>query len=153
MAEFGGVRRRSVAMYILDTDHLSLIQRGGAAGQRILSRAAGLKKDELFVTVISYEEQVKGWFKVLSGAKRREETAFGYLGLQQMSQDYCTIAILSFELAAIEQYEKLRVRYRRLGQNDLKIAAIAIQNNGTLLTCNHQDFGQIAELRSENWAS
>ncbi len=138
-------------MYILDTDHLSLIQRGGAAGQQILSRMDHLRKDELFVTVISYEEQVKGWFKALSAAKRREETAFGYLGLQQMSQDYCAIAMLQFDLPAIEQYEKLRVKYRRLGQNDLKIAAISIHHDGTLLTCNQKDFGQISELRSENW--
>lgn len=56
-------------------------------------------------------------------------------------------------LLAIEQYESLRLKYRRLGQNDLKIAAIVIQNNGTLLTCNQKDFGQIEELRSENWTS
>jgi tRNA(fMet)-specific endonuclease VapC len=104
------------------------------------------------VTVISYEEQVKGWFKVLSAAKRREETAFGYLGLQQMSQDYCAIAMLPFDVPAIEQYEQLRVRYRRLGQNDLKIAAIAIHHGGTLLTRNRKDFEQITELQSENWA-
>jgi tRNA(fMet)-specific endonuclease VapC len=139
-------------MYILDTDHLSLIQRGGAAGQQILARMAHLSNDDLFVTVISYEEQVKGWFKVLSTAKSREETAFGYLGLQQMSQDYCAIAMLSFDLPAIAQYEQLRARYRRLGQNDLKIAAIAIHQGGTLLTCNQKDFGQITELQSENWA-
>jgi tRNA(fMet)-specific endonuclease VapC len=139
-------------MYILDTDHLSLIQRGGAAGQQILARMAHLGKDELFVTVVSYEEQVKGWFKVLSAAKCREETAFGYLGLQQMSQDYCTIAMLPFDVPAIEHYEQLRVKYRRLGQNDLKIAAIAIHHAGILLTCNRKDFEQITELQSENWA-
>jgi predicted nucleic acid-binding protein len=98
VAQFGGIRNRAVVMYVLDTDHLSLVQRGGAAGQQILSRMAHLRKDELFVTVISYEEQVKGWFKVLSAAKRREETVFGYLGLQQMSQDYCEIAMLPFDI-------------------------------------------------------
>lgn len=152
MAKLSGIRNRAVEMYILDTDHLSLIQRGGRSGQQILSRVAHLRKDELFVTVISYEEQVKGWFKVLSAAKRRDETAFGYLGLQQMTQDYCAIAMLPFDMPAIEQYEQLRVRYRRLGQNDLKIAAIVIHHHGTLLSCNQKDFGQIAELKSENWA-
>jgi tRNA(fMet)-specific endonuclease VapC len=60
--------------------------------------------------------------------------------------------MLPFDVPAIEQYEQLRVGYRRLGQNDLKIAAIAIHHGGTLLTRNRKDFEQITELQSENWA-
>jgi tRNA(fMet)-specific endonuclease VapC len=70
-----------------------------------------------------------------------------------MSQDYCSIAMLAFDLPAIEQYERLRVKYRRLGQNDLKIAAIVICQGGMLLTRNQKDFGQITELRSEDWSA
>jgi tRNA(fMet)-specific endonuclease VapC len=139
-------------MYVLDTDHISLIQRGGAEGQRILAKLAQFREDEITVTIISYEEQIKGWFKALSAAKRREETAFGYLGLKQTARDFCAIEILSFDLTAIEQYEKLRATYRRLGQNDLKIAAIAIVQNAILLTRNQKDFGQITELNSEDWS-
>ena len=138
-------------MYILDTDHISLIQRGGAEGQRILTKLAHFREDEICVTVITYEEQIKGWLKALSAAKRREDTAFGYLGLKQTARDFCSIDILPFDLAAIEQYEKLRSTYRRLGQNDLKIAAIAIVQDAILLTRNQKDFGQITELRSEDW--
>jgi tRNA(fMet)-specific endonuclease VapC len=34
---------------------------------------------------------------------------------------------------------------------DLKIAAIAITEQATLLTRNHRDFGQITALQSEDW--
>jgi tRNA(fMet)-specific endonuclease VapC len=34
---------------------------------------------------------------------------------------------------------------------DLKIAAIAIANDAILLTRNLKDFGQIEELRAEDW--
>jgi tRNA(fMet)-specific endonuclease VapC len=34
---------------------------------------------------------------------------------------------------------------------DLKIAAIAIANNATLLTRNMSDFSQIKELSAEDW--
>jgi tRNA(fMet)-specific endonuclease VapC len=139
-------------MYIVDTDHLSLIQRGGAEGQCILARFAALHQNELFVTVITYEEQIKGWLKVLSAAKRPEDTAFGYLGLQQTAQDYCKIKMLSFDRASIQQFEQLRSSYRRLGQNDLKIAAIAIVQNAILLTRNQRDFAPIVELCSEDWS-
>ncbi len=139
-------------MYVLDTDHISLIQRGGTEAQRILEKLAHCREDEICVTVITYEEQIKGWLKALSAAKRREDTAFAYLGLKQTARDFCRIDILPFDLAAIEQYEKLRATYRRLGQNDLKIAAIAIVQDAVLLTRNQKDFGQITELKSEDWS-
>ncbi|MDJ1175716.1 hypothetical protein PJF56_21520 [Roseofilum sp. BLCC_M91] len=34
-------------MYILDTDHLSLIQRNGEEGKRILEKLAGMKDVEI----------------------------------------------------------------------------------------------------------
>ncbi len=138
-------------MYVLDTDHISLIQRGGAEGQRILAKLAHFRESEICVTVITYEEQIKGWLKALAAAKRREDIAFGYLGLKQTARDFCAIDILSFDVAAIEQYEKLRTIYRRLGQNDLKIAAIAIVHGAIVVTRNQRDFGQITELKSEDW--
>jgi tRNA(fMet)-specific endonuclease VapC len=47
-------------MYVLDTDHLSLIQRDGDSGRKILNRLSTLPIDVVVTTVISYEEQVKG---------------------------------------------------------------------------------------------
>ncbi|WP_232251409.1 type II toxin-antitoxin system VapC family toxin [Oscillatoria acuminata] len=35
---------------------------------------------------------------------------------------------------------------------DLKIAAISLVQNATLLTCNESDFGIIQELSIENWS-
>jgi tRNA(fMet)-specific endonuclease VapC len=43
-------------MYILDTDHLSLIQRNNQEGKRILSKLASVEEAEVAVTVITYEE-------------------------------------------------------------------------------------------------
>jgi tRNA(fMet)-specific endonuclease VapC len=56
-------------MYVLDTDHLSLIQRNGVSGQKILTRLSMFPTDEVVTTVISYEEQVKGRLLFLSRAK------------------------------------------------------------------------------------
>jgi len=60
-------------MYILDTDHLSLIQRNGLEGKRILTRLAAIEKAEVAVTVVTYEEQVRGRLNVLSRAKTIDE--------------------------------------------------------------------------------
>jgi tRNA(fMet)-specific endonuclease VapC len=59
-------------MYLLDTDHLSLIQRNGAEGKRILAKLATIEAAEVAVTVITYEEQLRGRLSVLSRAKTAE---------------------------------------------------------------------------------
>ena len=139
-------------MYILDTDHLSLIQRNGEDGKRILARLASIANAEVAVTVITYEEQVKGRLSVLARAKTIDEQVFAYRGLQQVAIDYLKIAILPFSHAAALEHQRLRKAYPRLGNMDLKIAAISSTYNALLLTRNKSDFGQILELRIEDWS-
>ena len=139
-------------MYILDTDHLSLIQRNGEDGKRIIARLASIANPEVAVTVITYEEQVKGRLSVLARAKTIDEQVFAYQGLQQVAIDYLKIAILPFSYAAALEHQRLRKAYPRLGNMDLKIAAISSTHNALLLTRNKSDFGQILELRIEDWS-
>ncbi|MBE9077814.1 type II toxin-antitoxin system VapC family toxin [Romeria aff. gracilis LEGE 07310] len=139
-------------MYVLDTDHLSLIQRNGREGKRILARLAIVAAVEVAVTVITYEEQVRGRLSVLSRARNLDEQISAYRGLQKLSNDYRSIMIVPFNLAAGLEHQRLRKAYPRLGNMDLKIAAIAVVNNATLLTRNLSDFSQIAGLKIENWA-
>jgi len=138
-------------MYILDTDHLSLIQRNGQEGKRILTKLAAVEMLEVGVTVITYEEQVRGRLTVLSKAKMLDEQVFAYQGLQQLTTDYQSIVIIPFSRTAALEHQRLRKAYPRIGNMDLRIAAIALTNNAILLTRNESDFGQIVELHTENW--
>jgi tRNA(fMet)-specific endonuclease VapC len=63
------------------------------------------------------------------------------------------IKMFSFDLAAATEFNQLRRLYRRLGAMDLKIAAIAITQEATVLTRNLSDFGQISQLKAEDWSS
>jgi tRNA(fMet)-specific endonuclease VapC len=103
--------------------------------------------------VITYEEQVKGRLSVLARAKTLDEQVFAYQGLQQVAIDYLKITILPFSYAATLEHQRLRKAYPRLGNMDLKIAAISLTNNALLLTRNKSDLGQILELRIEDWSS
>ena len=69
-----------------------------------------------------------------------------------MAKDYCSIPILPFNRTAALEHQRLRKVYPRLGNMDLKIAAIALTTKGILLTRNQSDFGQIIELTIENWS-
>lgn len=140
-------------MYILDTDHLSLIQRNGEAGKQILAKLALLKEPEVAVTVITYEEQVRGRLNVLSRAKTLDEQILGYQGLQRLVLDYQSIEMVAFSQSAAVEHQRLRKAYPRIGNMDLKIAAVALANNAILLTRNISNFGQIAALRTEDWTT
>jgi tRNA(fMet)-specific endonuclease VapC len=140
-------------MYIFDTDHLSLIQRNGQEGKRILAKLAEIEDPEVAVTVITYEEQIRGRLAFLAKAKTLDEQIFAYQGLQQLAINYQAIAIIPFSRASALDHQRLRKAYPRLGNMDLKIAAIALTNNATLVTRNKSDFGQIVELSIDDWST
>lgn len=139
-------------MYILDTDHISFIQRNGKEGKNILARLATLDNPEVAVTIITYEEQVRGRLLFLSKAKTVEQQVYAYQGLEQLVLDYQSIAIVPFNRIAVLEYQRLRKSYPRLGNMDLKIAAITLTNKAILLTRNVSDFRQIRELQVEDWS-
>lgn len=153
MAQVCWVVSQDFIMYILDTDHLSLIQRNGQEGKQILAKLAAIAESEVVVTVITYEEQVRGRLSVLSRAKTLDEQILGYQGLQQLAADYQSIVIISFSHTAAMEHQRLRKAYPRIGNMDLKISAIALTNDAILLTRNVSDFGQIVELRIEDWTT
>ncbi len=66
--------------------------------------------------------------------------------------DFSQFNVLSFdELAAIE-FEK-RAEGVRIGTMDLRIAAIALSHNFTVLTRNTVDFGKVPALKVQDWTT
>jgi len=48
-------------MYLLDTDHLTILDRGGSSAQTLLIKLSQVHPNEIATTIISYEEQTRGW--------------------------------------------------------------------------------------------
>lgn len=117
--------------YLLDTDHISLMDRGGTEGLNIRARLARVPLDDVSASVISAERQ-----------------APIYAQLRRLLRFYCNTPLLAFDGAAVQEFERLRV-----GTMDLKIAAIALAHGATLLTRNLGDFGKIPGLRAEDWSA
>ncbi len=124
-----------------------------ARRKKNFSKTLGRENPAIAVAVITYEEQVRGRLNLVSKVKTLDERIRAYAGLQQISTDYRSIIVIAFDRAAALEHECLRKAYPRLGNMDLKIAAIAIANNATLLTRNYSDFGQITELTTEDWSA
>jgi tRNA(fMet)-specific endonuclease VapC len=141
--------RNDMPLYLLDTDHCSLLQRGNS---NVIARYEETSDDELAVSVVGYEEQFRGWQGLINRAKNSEHLLLAYQSLQETKEFYCGFRMLDFDEKANEFYLDLRQKYRRNGTMDLRIAATALASNAILVTRNTQDFAEIENLKIENWA-
>ena len=134
-------------LFILDTGHLTLLRQSHSAA---VTRAVLVPRDELATTVITFEEQVSGWYTAVRKARDAEKLARAYAGLDEVAQTARVIRILPFSREAIALYLDTKKQHPRLGKMDL---AIALHNRATLVTRNRQDFEPIAGLTLEDWSA
>ncbi|MEL6603006.1 MAG: type II toxin-antitoxin system VapC family toxin [Cyanobacteria bacterium J06614_10] len=138
-------------MYILDTDHLSVLDRGGMASRRLFQRLANVTSEQVVTSIISYEEQMRGWLSFVANAQTVDQQVKAYSRLRKHLTNYCAIPVLEFDYAAAQEFSRLRLLYPRLGTMDLKIAAVALVNQSIVLTRNTRDFEKIADLTIDDW--
>lgn len=135
--------------YVLDTDILTLYQRGNA---KVIRNVQTCPQDLLAVTIISVEEQLSGWYTELRKAKRVDQLAQVYQRMTDAVRFFIRFNILTFAEPAIVRYQGLRATLRRLDKDDLRIAAIVLEGGDTLVTRNVRDFRQVPGLRIEDWS-
>jgi tRNA(fMet)-specific endonuclease VapC len=111
------------------------------------------KSTQVATTIITYEEQMRGWLSYTAKTNIIAEQIAAYQKLERHIANYRKILVLSFDEKAGEVFKDLRKEYPRLGKMDLKIAAITIANQSILLTRNTKDFSQIANLSIEDWTT
>jgi tRNA(fMet)-specific endonuclease VapC len=140
-------------MLVLDTDLLTLIQVGkGDDYKRLAERLEATADQDVCVTIISFEEQMRGWLAQIAKARGDKQIA-AYARLHNLLLDYCPRRILDYNVAARERYQSLTKSKIRIGTMDLMIAAIVLANNAILLSRNLRDFGKVTALRVENWTT
>jgi tRNA(fMet)-specific endonuclease VapC len=138
--------------YLLDTDHISILQRqAGAEYATLLMRLAQYPPTDLACSIISFHEQMLGCHTYISQARRIDEVVRGYGMLAQVLQDFTEALVIPFDAAAAVVFEGLVGQRVRVGTMDLRIAAIALSQGMVLVTRNTSDFRRIPGLRIENW--
>jgi tRNA(fMet)-specific endonuclease VapC len=141
-----------MAVLVLDTDHLSLIQRSDSAdGLRLTRRLEAAMGDEIRTTIVNYEEQTRGWLAYLAKARSVAEQVERYRRLEQHVEMYTRIPLLSFDMASATQFQSLQAKRLKVATMDLKIASIVLAVGGTLLTRNLSDFQRVPGLHCEDW--
>src|SRR5207249_5013139 len=137
---------------LLDTDHITLLDRGGGEGEHLRARLAPVPPAEVVASIVSYEEQMRGWLAYIAQLRAVERQAAAYQRLTRMLAFYCATPLLPFDEHAVEHFQRLWSARLRIGTMDLKIAAIALAHTATLLSRNLADFGKIPALHVEDWA-
>jgi tRNA(fMet)-specific endonuclease VapC len=61
--------------------------------------------------------------------------------------------VLEFDSRAAAEFERLQRLRLRIGTMDLKIAAVALTHDATVLTKNFKDFSRVPGLRVEDWTT
>jgi len=137
-------------LLVLDTDHFSEWESGSAAGVRLRARLPSAESD-LAVTVVTVEEQMRGWLAEIRRHHDLHRQIAPYAKLQRQVEAFADWIILPWDADSADLFVKLRRQGLRIGSLDLKVACIALAHDASVLTRNAKDFAQVPGLRIENW--
>lgn len=136
--------------YLLDTDTISLLQE---QHPNVVRRVTETPLEMIAITVITVEEQLSGWYTYLRQARTVRQQVSAYQHLAEAVSFLGGHAVVSFSEASIansKQLGKLKLGVRAM---DLRIAAIALEINATVVTRNLRDFQCVPGLRCEDWSA
>jgi tRNA(fMet)-specific endonuclease VapC len=141
-----------MTLWVLDTDSLSLLERGNP---KIQERLRQVNTDSVAISIVTAEEKMKGRLAAinsLSGIERIDRLAVAYRDLQSSIEDLQALPILPFSELAKDRYRELLQQKIRVGSHDLRIAAIVLSVEGILVTRNRRDFERVPSLQIDDWS-
>jgi len=134
--------------YVLDTDSVTHQQLGRVA---IVQRLAQLPADDVATTIVTMYEQLRGRLASINRNQSDQELQLAYQRLQLTQTYFCRVHVLPFDAVAARIYRDLVKQKLRIGAEDLKIAAILLAYQATLVTSNRRHFDQVPGLQVEDW--
>jgi tRNA(fMet)-specific endonuclease VapC len=139
-------------MILLDTDHLTLLSYPtNPRCQALVTRMEASTDRQIGTTIISVEEQWRGWFAVIARFKDVRRQVKAYQELLQLHAFLSNWTVMAFDDRAADRFDENRAAGVRIGSMDLKIASIALVQDALVLSANLADFQKVPRLRVENW--
>jgi len=139
-----------VSLHVLDTDILSLFQRGHPV---VCQCVAATAPADLAITVITVEEQLSGWYTLLRSTTRPDQLSIIYQSLADSIPFLAQFTIVSFAEPAMARFDSLVALKLNVRKMDLRIAAIALERGATVVARNVRDFQRIPRLVVEDWTA
>jgi tRNA(fMet)-specific endonuclease VapC len=139
-------------MTLLDTDHMTVLSfEEDSRFARLAARLRAEAGERFAVTVITLEEQARGWLAEIRRFRVVQRQVGAYDHLATLFRFYAKWEVVRFDQRAAEEFDRQRKGKVRIATQDLKIASIALVNGARLLTANLRDFRQVSDLRVEDW--
>ncbi len=135
--------------YLLDTDHVSLQERGHAP---LLARLAAVAPETVAVSEVTVAEMLRGRLAILAKRTEGEAVAHAYAKLMETVRFFASVPVVPFDTTAEQCFRELRERRLRIGTQDLRIAATALAHGLTVVTRNRRDFERVPGLTLEDWS-
>ena len=110
--------------------------------------------DRVSVTIVTVEEQLRGWLAVIHRASTQSWLTGYYASLHRAVTYFAQVNLLDYSANWLRAASRPCARTEvRIGTQDLRIAvAIALAIGSTLITRNRRDFQQIPGLLLEDWS-
>lgn len=134
---------------ILDTDHVSLQERGHLP---LRARLASLPPGAIAVSVVTVEEMLRGRLAILARRSEGEARVRAYAKFLETVLFFSSVPVIPFDSTCEQQFQALRTMRLRVGSQDLRIAATALVHNVVLATRNRRDFEQVPGLMLDDWS-
>lgn len=138
-------------MIAFDTDILGDILQGKPA---YVARASVIPADQQTVPVVVAEESLRGWLNLVRQAdagKVKTTLEHAYARLVKCIRFLGAVNLLPYTPDAHQKYAELRSLKLRIGTQDLRIAAICIAHDVTLVSRNKRDYELVPGLKLEVW--
>lgn len=139
-------------MFVLDTDHLTILQQESGPEFEILQARLRLQRPEdIVTTIIAFQEQIEGWLTYLKKARDADNVLWAYHRMVLVLEYFCKAKVLPFSQDAQMRFEVSRRQRIKVGTMDLRIASICSATGSTLLSRNLRDFRKVPGLIVEDW--
>ena len=139
-------------MIVLDTDHLSELQRADSERRRRLVERIEQQRDRTAATtILSVEEQLRGRLATINRRAPGDAQVVPYQELIDLLDFCCGWIVLPFDQVSAQRFHDRKAARIRIGTMDLKIASIVLTHQATLLSANLRDFRQVPNLDVQDW--
>jgi len=136
---------------VLDTNHFAELVHDTGNGVRLRRRFTE-SKAAVLTTIITAQEVSEGWSAFIRKQKAgSEKQIHGYAQFQHSLELLMELTLLPFDAQSAAIFRELRKHLPQAGTQDLKIAAIGLAHDATVLTRNLVHFSKVPGLRVANW--
>jgi tRNA(fMet)-specific endonuclease VapC len=140
-----------MAGVILDTDHVSLLLEGN---DRIY-RQTQIEGRSVSTSIVTVQEVFNGWVSRINARANLQNPVPLYTKLWSAVEYFKGVPIGNYDEAAHQVYQQLLRDHPLLRKNqlqkDMRIAAIALSLDATVVTRNRKDFGLVPGLSIVDW--